>query len=43
MVFGTIKKVNNINITLRYLLLRVTSKKFNEKKVLLNCFNRSWI
>lgn len=35
-----IKNVDYINITLRYLLLRIICKKFIEKKILLNCIDR---
>ena len=36
-----IKKVDNTNITLKYLLLEVISKKFGKEKVLFNYFNKT--
>ena len=35
----TIKKGDNINIALELLLLEVTSKRFDKKKVLFHCLN----
>ena len=34
------KKVGNINVVLRYLLLETISKKLDEEKVLLNFFDK---
>ena len=37
------KKVNNINIILKYLSLKAISEKINQEKALFNCFNKSKI
>ena len=37
------KKANNLNISLEYLLLGIIEERFNKKKALLNYFNRFWI
>ena len=34
------RKVNDINIILKYLLLRASDKKFDKEKALLKIFNR---
>ena len=41
-LFDSIEKEDNkINITLRYLLLRIINKKLSKKKVLFNYFDKS--
>ena len=40
---SSIREASYINIALEYLLLEANSKKFNKKKVLFDCWNRSWI
>ena len=37
------KKVGNINITLRNSLLKIIGKRFDKKKALFNCFDKSEI
>ena len=37
------RKVNSTNITLRYLSLKVISKRLDKKKAQFDCFDRSYI